>query len=142
MKALAFILMLAIVSCGGNKHGAAPINVCNGAGGVTTLIISLDPNSDTGTIDNDLITNDTTPDFIIEGATGSILANDIIRACVGGVSNATHTITAGEVTAGSFSLGMSALANGTYNVTMTLTRGANMSVASNTVTITITASPP
>lgn len=117
-------------------------NICNGSGGIAALIISLDPASDTGTSDTDLITSDTTPDFILDISSGVIQANDIINACDGGTLNGNHTITSGEITAGAFSMGMSTLSNGSHSITMTITRGASTSVASNTVTITITASPP
>jgi hypothetical protein len=115
---------------------AAGVGPIAAAAGLPAPVLDLITASDTGPSSTDNITADTTPDLDITFPSGAF-AGDIVKIYDGGSLIGSHTITSGEALAAAFTLGLSALANGTHPLTATLTRGASVSATSATLSITI-----
>lgn len=105
------------------------------------LVLDLVASQDTGTINTDNITADTSPDLDISFPNG-LFIGDVFKIYDGATLLGTHAMTTGEVSALAFTMSLAGLATGTHPITATLTRGANTSPPSPTLSITINPSPP
>jgi hypothetical protein len=138
--------MITVTVTATNSVGSASA-VSTGVGPVTDVVVSLTAPvldlvaaSDTGPSSTDNVTSDNTPDIDITFPDGAF-AGDIVKLYDGVVLIGSHTITTGEALAAAFSVTLAALADGVHPLTATLTRGASVSPASATLSITIAPDP-
>lgn len=111
-----------------------------GGGLLPAPLLDLQAASDTGTIDDDDITSDTTPDFDAVFS-GGMVAGDILRVFDGETELTEHEITPEEVSSGTVSLGLSGLSNGEHVIRARLERGTRVGQFGEII-ITITTTPP
>lgn len=98
--------------------------------------------SDTGSSSIDNITSDTTPDIDFITAI-AVVENDVLKIFDNGVQIVSHTVSAGEAGSSTLALGLSALSEGTHNLTATHTiAGPHTSHASNILTLVIDTTAP
>ncbi|WLA94664.1 Ig-like domain-containing protein [Bradyrhizobium elkanii] len=106
------------------------------------LATSSDSAGPGGTTSDDL-TNDATPSFTIDVSTAT--AGDTIELLDGGSSFATpitHTLTAGEIAAGSYTLTAATLGTGAHDIAVKLSDAAGNSSTSAALTVTIDTTAP
>ena len=97
----------------------------------------------TGSIANGGSTDDTTPTFAISLTGTSAVAGDTVRLFNGSTQIATSTLTSNDITAGSVSITPTALAQGNYFITASITDVAgNQSAASTARTFTLNTTSP
>lgn len=109
-------------------------------GSLPAPVLDLQAASDTGTVDDDDITSDTTPDFDAVFS-GGMIAGDILRVFDGETELTEHEITPEEVASGTVQLGLSGLSLGEHVIRARLERGARMGPFGE-IPITITTTPP
>jgi hypothetical protein len=100
--------------------------------------LDLDAASDTGVSDTDNVTSDNEPNLTIGG---NLVEGSVLRVYLNGVLFASHTLTAGDVLSGTFSIAGDPLPDGAHSLTITIDDG-NESVPSLPLAIGIDTTAP